>query len=87
MSNKRIELSGTFYVGVADENSSETDYNSKSQDYSKCDVLAHCEYNNMSKLPKFVTKCMALGIKPICGVSFFLKTPEDCLTDNLTIVC
>ena len=87
MSNKRIELSGTFYVGVADENSSETDYNSKSQDYSNCDVLAHCEYNNMSKLPKFVTKCMALGIKPLCGVSFFLKTPEDCLTDNLTIVC
>ncbi len=87
MSNKRIELSGTFYVGIADENSLETDCNSKSQDYSKCDTLAHCEYNNMSKLPKFVAKCMALGIKPLCGVTFFLKTPKDCLTDNLTIVC
>ena len=50
MSNKRIELSGTFYVGIADENVQETD-DYQTQDYSKCDTLAHCEYNNMSKLP------------------------------------
>ena len=38
MSNKRIELSGTFYVGIADENVQETnDY--QPQDYSKCDTL------------------------------------------------
>ena len=86
MSNKRIELSGTFYVGIVEENIQETD-DYQPQDYSKCDTLAHCEYNNMSKLPRFVAKCMALGIKPLCGVSFFLKTPEDCLTDSLTIVC
>ena len=39
MSNKRIELPGTFYVGIADENVQETD-DYQPQDYSKCDTLA-----------------------------------------------
>ncbi len=86
MSNKRIELSGTVHVRFADENLFE-DNERNSWDYSKCDVLALCEYNTMNRLPRFVTRCITCGIKPLCGVSFHLETPENCLTRLISIVC
>ncbi len=86
MSNKRIELSGTVHVRFADENLFE-DNERELWDYSKCDVLALCEYNTMNRLPRFVTRCMTYGIKPLCGVSFLLETPENCLTRLINIVC
>ena len=86
MSYKRIELSGTVHVGFADENLFE-DNERKPWDYSKCDVLALCEFDTMNRLPRFVTSCMTYGIKPLCGVSFLLETPENCLTRLINIVC
>ena len=87
MSNKRIDLSGEFIFDFVDEDSSVRDCSLQPNDYSNCDSLAICEFDNMLRLPKFVTKCVAVGIKPICGVRFILKTPEDCFVDNLRILC
>ena len=80
MSNKRIDLWGTSFGNIIDDNV-------PSASFSKYDTLVWCELNSMYCLPKFVTKCMANNIKPICGVTFRLEPPEDCLIDNLVIKC
>ena len=80
MSNKRIDLWGTSVGNFFD-------WNDSSNVFEKNDVLGYCNYNDMYRLPKFVTKCIANNIKPLCGVSFNLATPEDCLTDSLHIIC
>ena len=80
MSNKRIDLWGTSFDNFFHLDES-------SHTFEKYDILVSCDYNDMYKLPKFATKCLAHNIKPLCGVSFRLETPEDCLTDALNIVC
>lgn len=80
MSNKRIDLWRVSLSNIIDENS-------PIENYSDYDTLVWCEFDEMYHLPKFVTRCMAGGIKPVCGVAFKLKTPEACLTDALCVVC
>lgn len=80
MSNKRIDLWSTSFDNFFHLDES-------SHTFEKYDILASCDYNEMYKLPKFATKCLAHNIKPLCGVKFGLETPEDCLTDVLHLVC
>lgn len=80
MSNKRLDLWRISAFNIINENI-------PIENYSDYDTLAWCDFDNMYHLPKFVTRCIAGGIKPLCGVAFKLKTPEDCLTDSLCVVC
>lgn len=80
MSNKRLDLWRISVVNIINENTPIENYN----DYK---ALAWCDFDNMYHLPKFVTRCIAGGIKPLCGVAFKLKTPITCLTDSLCVVC
>lgn len=80
MSNKRLDLWRISVVNIINENTPIENYN----DYN---ALAWCDFDNMYHLPKFVTRCIAGGIKPLCGVAFKLKTPITCLTDALCVFC
>lgn len=80
MSNKRIDLWDTSFTNFSD-------FDESSHKLNEYDMLVSCDYNDMYKLPKFATKCLAHNIKPLCGVRFGLETPEDCLTDVLHLIC
>lgn len=80
MSNKRIDLWSTSFSSIAYITTSHTDF-------SKYDTLVWCEFDDMYKLPKFVSKCLEYDIKPICGVTFRLKTPDKCLISEIVIKC
>ncbi len=80
MSNKRINLRETSCFDFIDDGL-------PIEAFSEYDTLVWCDFGDMYYLPMFVTRCMLGGIKPICGMSFRLKTPEDCLTDSLLINC
>lgn len=51
------------------------------------DTLVCCEFGHMRYLPKFVMRCISLGIRPLCGVGFSLETPPECKTDSIIIKC
>lgn len=51
------------------------------------DTLVCCEFGHMRYLPKFVMRCIRLGIRPLCGVAFELETPPECKTDSVFIKC
>lgn len=80
MSNKRLDLWRISAFNIINEHT-------PIENYSNYEALAWCDFDNMYHLPKFVTRCIAGGIKPLCGVAFKLKTPETCLTDALCVVC
>ncbi|MBR2954376.1 MAG: hypothetical protein IKC45_08350 [Clostridia bacterium] len=80
MSNKRIDLWNTSFSSIAYITTSHTDF-------SKYDTLVWCEFDDMYKLPKFVTKRLEYDIKPICGVTFRLKTLDKCLISEIVIKC
>ena len=80
MSNKRIDLWSTSFSSIAYITTSHTDF-------SKYDTLVWCEFDDMYKLPKFVSKCLEYDIKPICGVTFRLKTPDKCLISEIVAKC
>lgn len=92
MSNKRIDLTrkrdsylpreydyeiGEHYIEI--ENLSRT--------IRSYDALALCDFDDMLDLPEFAMLCIKSGVKPLCGVSFVLETPEACLTDSVQINC
>lgn len=80
MSNKRIDLGRTSFSSSADIKTAHTNF-------SEYETLVWCELGDMEKLPNFVANCMENNIKAICGVAFFLRTPENCLTREIEVIC
>lgn len=80
--NKRIDLSGTCHGGwwLAPNGRFCT-----GELYT--DVLTFCEFDGINCLPRFAFECMKNNIKPLCGASFILETPQECLCDEVMIRC
>ena len=80
MSNKRIDLWGISFDNFLD-------WDASSNAFEKYDTLVWCEFDDMYYFPEFSMKCIANEIKPLCGLRFRLHTPEDCLVDEINIIC